>query len=309
MRDFLPEPADGALSGRLDGPVDTVKKLQGWTDVSVMHFRDLGVYGEQILLSVRYGDWIDINDPAQAANWARYWRPEIQSYMHAYRAVTGVDLTTAATSEQTLSLRRTPPSVLLRQRLEGGAAPMLPAPAPVGGAQGFERGVLRRAVEHKSVILSVSEGSLSSSDESPQLTTTLPGGRPCSTSHQRSTWACGTRAGRCVRGTNSRPAHPPRWPQRRPGRATSPAGWRRSSAAIGPHWRLRPCISSGICSGCSAAMGSSSTWMPASTRSHAGASSEQRHGGCRCIPFPMMTSQHCAACCGKTETAVCVPSS
>ena len=24
-----------------------------------------------------------------AANWARYWRPEIQSYMHAYRAATG----------------------------------------------------------------------------------------------------------------------------------------------------------------------------------------------------------------------------
>ena len=78
-----------------------------------------------------------MNDPAQAANWARYWRPEIQSYMHAYRAVTGVDLTTAATNEQTLSLRRTPPSVLLRQRLEGGAAPMLPAPASVAAPQGF----------------------------------------------------------------------------------------------------------------------------------------------------------------------------
>ena len=46
-----------------------------------------------MLLSVRYGDWIDINDEDSAKNWARYWRPEIQSYMHAYRAVTGVDLT------------------------------------------------------------------------------------------------------------------------------------------------------------------------------------------------------------------------
>ena len=29
----------------------------------------------------------------QAANWAIFWRPQIQNYMHAYRAVTGVDLT------------------------------------------------------------------------------------------------------------------------------------------------------------------------------------------------------------------------
>ena len=35
-------------------------------------------------------------DPEQAANWARYWRPEIQRYIHAYRAVTGVDLTRQA---------------------------------------------------------------------------------------------------------------------------------------------------------------------------------------------------------------------
>ena len=73
--------------------VDTMKTLQGWSDVTVTHFRDLGVYGEQILLSIRYGDWIDVNDENQAKNWARYWRPEIQGYIHAYRAVTGVDLT------------------------------------------------------------------------------------------------------------------------------------------------------------------------------------------------------------------------
>ena len=42
---------------------------------------------------IRYGDWIDINDENSAKNWARYWRPEIQGYLHAYRAVTGVDLT------------------------------------------------------------------------------------------------------------------------------------------------------------------------------------------------------------------------
>ncbi len=33
----------------------------------------------------------DINDQELARNWARYWRPEIQSYIHAYNAVTGVE--------------------------------------------------------------------------------------------------------------------------------------------------------------------------------------------------------------------------
>ena len=72
--------------------VDSMKQLQGWTDVSVTHFRDLGVFGEQLVLAIRYGNWSVVNDPQQAANWARYWRPEIQRYMHAYRAATGVDL-------------------------------------------------------------------------------------------------------------------------------------------------------------------------------------------------------------------------
>ncbi len=72
--------------------VDTMKEMQGWSDVSVSQFRDLGVFGEQLLLSIRYGDWIAVNDTHQARNWARYWRPEIQAYIHSYRAVTGVDL-------------------------------------------------------------------------------------------------------------------------------------------------------------------------------------------------------------------------
>src|SRR4029450_1051475 len=73
--------------------VDTMKSMQGWTDISITHFRDMGVFGEQILLSIRYGNWSVENDPQAAANWARYWRPEIQRYAHAYRSATGVDLT------------------------------------------------------------------------------------------------------------------------------------------------------------------------------------------------------------------------
>lgn len=97
--------------------VDAMKSLQGWSDVSVVHFRDLGVYGEQLLLSVRYGGWSVVNDPNQAANWARYWRPEIQAYLHAYRAVTGVDLTADVTAPQEVAARFLPPSVHLRNRL------------------------------------------------------------------------------------------------------------------------------------------------------------------------------------------------
>ena len=44
--------------------VDAMKKLQGWSDTSVLHFRNLAIFGEQLLLSIRYGDWSDVNDPA-----------------------------------------------------------------------------------------------------------------------------------------------------------------------------------------------------------------------------------------------------
>ncbi|SHJ47355.1 hypothetical protein SAMN02745146_3178 [Hymenobacter daecheongensis DSM 21074] len=73
--------------------VDNMKQLQGWNPANVSHFHDLGTFGEQLLLSIRYGSW---NDPsvgaANAANWAHSWRHAIQRYIHAYKAVTGVDL-------------------------------------------------------------------------------------------------------------------------------------------------------------------------------------------------------------------------
>jgi len=91
--------------------VDNVKSMLGWTDVSVVHFHDLAVYGEQIVLSVRYGAWSLTSATAQqAANWARYWRNEIQGYVHAYRAATGADLTAEPVNS-------TLPSVLLLKRL------------------------------------------------------------------------------------------------------------------------------------------------------------------------------------------------
>jgi len=114
MREFLGGRPMVAYSEPWMDRVDTMKTLQGWTRTNVMHFRDLGVFGEQILLSVRFGNWNTVVQPQQAANWARYWRAEIQGYVHAYRAVTGVDVRTGP-------IDATPPSVHLRNRLASQA--------------------------------------------------------------------------------------------------------------------------------------------------------------------------------------------
>jgi hypothetical protein len=107
--------------------VDTMKSIQGWTDVSITHFHNLAEFGEQLLLSIRYGDWINVEDANQASNWARYWRPEIQGYNHAYRACTGVDLVTDTRDSQQLALLSTQPGLLLRQRsLEGNGRLLAP---------------------------------------------------------------------------------------------------------------------------------------------------------------------------------------
>jgi hypothetical protein len=111
MRDFLQSRPMVPYTEAWMPQVDTMKTLQGWSDVTVTHFHDLAAFGEQILLSVRYGDWIDLNDENHAKNWARYWRPEIQSYIHAYRTVTGIDLTNADTVDYTM------PALHLQKRL------------------------------------------------------------------------------------------------------------------------------------------------------------------------------------------------
>ncbi|HHT9126834.1 MAG TPA: hypothetical protein ACFYD6_13615 [Candidatus Brocadiia bacterium] len=115
IRDFLQSRAMVPYKEDWMPQVDTMKKLQGWTDTTVTHFGDLGVFGEQILLSIRYGDWIDVTDQMQAKNWARYWRPEIQGYIHGYRIVTGVDLTLKLVKGEAVD--STMPSVHLSKRL------------------------------------------------------------------------------------------------------------------------------------------------------------------------------------------------
>jgi hypothetical protein len=111
FREFLPTRVMVAYPEPWMDRVDAMKKLQNWSDVNVLHFRDLGVFGEKLLLSIRYGHWVDTHDPDQAKNWVRYWRPEIQGYIHAYRAVTGVDVTAEP-------VNTTLPSILLKERLD-----------------------------------------------------------------------------------------------------------------------------------------------------------------------------------------------
>jgi hypothetical protein len=117
LREFLRGRAMVPYREAWMGQVDTMKRLQGWTDVTVTHFNDLAVYGEQILLSIRYGDWSVVNDQEQARNWARYWRPEVQGYIYAYQMATGVDLTADPSEARDPKARSLPPSVHLRQRL------------------------------------------------------------------------------------------------------------------------------------------------------------------------------------------------
>jgi hypothetical protein len=117
FREFLPTRIMVAYPEPWMDRVDAMKRLQGWTDVSVREFHDLGVHGERILLSIRFGAWLTVDDPVQAANWARFWRPEVQGYIHSYRSVAGVDMTTEVTDARQAALRSAQPSTLLRERL------------------------------------------------------------------------------------------------------------------------------------------------------------------------------------------------
>ncbi len=122
--------------------VDAMKKLQGWTDTSVLHFRDLAIFGEQILLSIRFGDWSNVDDPDQAANWARYWRPEIQGYIHALRIVSGIDISVGDVAEvRTGSERVAQGMVAGRAPTPGGTFnfPAAPAQRQLGPRPGADK--------------------------------------------------------------------------------------------------------------------------------------------------------------------------
>lgn len=127
LREFL----GGKIMVPYDEPwmdrVDTIKSLFNWTDTSITFFHDLAEFGEQLLLSIRYGNWSQVDEVDSAINWARFWRTQIRRYIHAYRAVTGVDLSLDPVEARDADEKYLQPSALLRNRLaqqrNGGALP------------------------------------------------------------------------------------------------------------------------------------------------------------------------------------------
>lgn len=112
------------------GAMDTLSRLQGWGEGTVSHYHYLATAGETLLLSVRYGDWTAALDQASAVNWVRFFRPEIQNYIHSYQAVTGVDLGAPVVDTRKADLRFVaPPTLLAARRAAQASRPMLARPA------------------------------------------------------------------------------------------------------------------------------------------------------------------------------------
>jgi len=92
FREFLPRRSMVAYPEPWMHSVESMRKLQGWGDTNTYQFWQLATTGEQIVASIRWSDWNSVTDPVNAANWAAFFRPEIQTYIHSYRAVTGIDV-------------------------------------------------------------------------------------------------------------------------------------------------------------------------------------------------------------------------
>ncbi|MFL5581274.1 MAG: hypothetical protein ACJ8AO_12945 [Gemmatimonadaceae bacterium] len=98
------------------GAVDAMRRVQRWGGASALHFRDLAVLGERLLLSVRHHPWPTTTSPELARAWALHFRPAVRGYVDAYRAATGVDITAGPQADDT------PPSALLQRRFAAGPA-------------------------------------------------------------------------------------------------------------------------------------------------------------------------------------------
>ena len=117
FRQFLPGRAAIPFTEPWMDKVASMNKLQNWTDVSPIHFDYLAKYGEQILLSIRFGDWSDQERTSEdAALWANYFRNQIQGYIHSYKTVTGVDLAVTLVGQNKIDSRQ--PSFHLAKRLK-----------------------------------------------------------------------------------------------------------------------------------------------------------------------------------------------
>jgi hypothetical protein len=113
------------------GQVDAMKDLQGWQDQSISHYRDLAVYGERILLSIRLGDWT-VGDEDNSKHWARVHKNAIRRFAHAHRAISSV--------EPAVSSRRPPARAALLGDRRAGMLRGRQQPRPeLGFAENLER--------------------------------------------------------------------------------------------------------------------------------------------------------------------------
>lgn len=118
MKEFLGGKPMIAYNEEWMDRVETMRSIQGWGSASIISYYELAVCGEQILLSIRYGNWNDVNISSDsAANWAKAFRDRIQRYIHAYRVVTGVDLSEEVVDSKSKEQRYIQPSLLIQQRV------------------------------------------------------------------------------------------------------------------------------------------------------------------------------------------------
>lgn len=111
------------------GQVDAMKDLQGWGQPSISHYRDLAVYGERIVLSIRLGDWT-AGDEDNARNWLRHHRNAIKRFNFARNAIADPNNLATAISDRAaarIAVQSDGRQALLRGRPQQ-AAPRLDAP-------------------------------------------------------------------------------------------------------------------------------------------------------------------------------------
>jgi hypothetical protein len=113
MREFLSSRPSAVYPETWMERLESAKTLLGLSSPSVLHMYNLANMGERMLISIRLHPWTKENDTIRAANWARRFRSDVQGYIHAYNAATGVDLSAATVASQ---LDSRLPALLMRER-------------------------------------------------------------------------------------------------------------------------------------------------------------------------------------------------
>lgn len=113
IRDFLRTRPSVVYPAQWMGSLDAMARMQGWTDTSCIHYGTLAEFGEVILLTIRHIIWTNINDLDLVRTWLNVLQNEIRGYVHAYRVVTGVDLSVEPERNPSWA---TMPGLLLKKR-------------------------------------------------------------------------------------------------------------------------------------------------------------------------------------------------